>query len=187
MEQLYQRMDRMMDKKLEKVYSELKAISKTVDPDYYSEEEEEVYDYESEEYTEDEDEPINASMARLQSEKFWIEGRCERMRDGMFSGPENMPAMMLGMLHAFKIAVPFQNWLRKGMEEERQRALADPSCTAMERQARLHPPPGSVFEMLQNTFKTAKALQGKPLEITKGQKEHAAMFFALGDIYMTDE
>lgn len=75
-----------------------------MDPDYCSEEEDEVYDYDSEEFTEDEDEPIDASMARLQSEEFWIERRYIRMRDGMFSGPESMGVMMLGMLHAFKIA-----------------------------------------------------------------------------------
>ena len=171
-----------MDRKLENVYSELKAISKTVDPDYYSEEEED-YDYES---TEDEDEPIRASMARLQSEKFWIEGRCIRLRDGMFSGPENMPIMMLGMLPALKIAVPFQNWLREMMEDENKRALADPSCSAMERRARLNPPPGSMKEMLNNTFKVALSLQGKPLSIKPEDKDHAAMFFSLGDIYMTD-
>lgn len=73
--------------------------------------------------------------------------------------------------------------MRKEMEEEMERALAEPICSAMKRRARLSPPPGSIYDMLKNTFKTA---QDKPLVITYRQKEHAAGFYALGDIYMTD-
>lgn len=198
MEEMLERMSRMMDKKLDKVYEELRAVGERVESEPEEEEkppspEEQSEDTDEEDDADEEDiysldnfskETVWATMEDLKKESFWTDDIRGRLWVALFHDPANQKIMLPGLWDVLRMAVPFQQFVRALLDQQREEALSDPSLSAAEKEVFRNPPHGNFFGVIDEVLKMAAI--AKTDKFDAEAKLKAAKVFRLGNIELVD-